>query len=44
MSRKEIHDWYWNMKDILIHNYNRLSEYSDEQYDDFIKLLKENDN
>ena len=44
MTRDDIHRWFWNMKDILIHNHNRLSEYSDEHYADFIKLLKENIN
>jgi hypothetical protein len=24
MSKEEIHDWYWSMKDILIHNHNHL--------------------
>jgi hypothetical protein len=24
MSKQEIHDWYWSMKDILIHNHNHL--------------------
>jgi len=44
MTRDEIHRWFWNMKDILIHNHNRLSEYSDEHCADFIELLKKNIN
>jgi len=24
MSKQEIHDWYWSLKDILIHNHNHL--------------------
>lgn len=32
MSKEEIHEWYWSMKDILIHNHNRLLEfYKDDQ-------------
>jgi len=24
MSKEELHNWYWGMKDILIHNHNHL--------------------
>jgi hypothetical protein len=24
MSKEQIHDWYWSMQDILVHNHNRL--------------------
>ena len=26
MSKEELHDWYWSMEDILIHNHNLLLE------------------
>lgn len=33
MSKDEIHAWYWQMKDILIHNHNLvLNFYKDDQY------------
>lgn len=39
MSKQEIHDWYWQMEDICIHNYNHLSRYYNiEQYG--IELFK----
>ena len=44
MTRDDIHKWFWNTKDILVHNHNRLSEYSDEHCADFIELLKKNIN
>jgi hypothetical protein len=27
MSKEEIHNWYWGMKDILMHNHNHLLEH-----------------
>tara|TARA_B100000029_G_scaffold469905_1_gene508251 strand:- start:3720 stop:5087 length:1368 start_codon:yes stop_codon:yes gene_type:complete len=33
MSPQEIHEWYWSMEDILIHNYNHF-------YENFIKDQK----
>jgi hypothetical protein len=24
MSKEEIHNWYWSMEEILIHNHNHL--------------------
>ena len=41
MSIDEMDKWFWDMEDILIHNYNRLTEYGYEHYDEFISLLKE---
>lgn len=39
MSIEEIHIWYWQMKDILIHNHNRvLNFYKDDRYT--INLVK----
>jgi hypothetical protein len=33
MSKEEIHDWYWNMKDILMHNHNHLLKfYKEDKY------------
>jgi hypothetical protein len=44
MSIDDMDKWFWGMEDILVHNYNRLTEYGYEHYDEFIKLLKENIN
>jgi len=41
MSIEDMDKWFWDMEDILIHNYNRLTEYGYEHYDEFIALLKE---
>jgi len=24
MSKEELHNWYWSMEDILIHNHNQI--------------------
>jgi len=33
MTPEEIHNWYWSMEDILIHNHNRMLEFcKDDQY------------
>ena len=41
MTKKELHDWYWNMEDILIHNQQHALElHRDEHLSlDFIKYL-----
>jgi hypothetical protein len=26
MSKEEIHNWYWSMEDILVHNHRHLME------------------
>ena len=44
MSIDDMDKWFWDMEDILVHNYNRLTEYGYEHYDDFIELLKKNIN
>ena len=41
MSIEDMDKWFWDMEDILIHNYNRLTEYGYEHYDEFIAILKE---
>ncbi len=41
MSIEELDDWYWNMKNILIHNFNRLKTYGKEENNKFINMLKE---
>ena len=30
MTKEEIHEWYWSMEDILIHNYKLFMEYAKE--------------
>jgi hypothetical protein len=44
MSIDDMDKWFWDMEDILVHNYNRLTEYGYEHYDEFIELLKKNIN
>lgn len=41
MSKEEIHNWYWGMEDILIHNRNRLMTLylTDEHSQNFIRFL-----
>jgi hypothetical protein len=41
MSIEELDDWYWNMRNILIHNFNRLKKYGKEENNKFINMLKE---
>jgi hypothetical protein len=28
MSKEELHNWYWSMEEILIHNHNALLNYN----------------
>ena len=30
MTKKEIHEWYWSMEDILVHNHKLFLEYAKE--------------
>ena len=41
MSKEEIHNWYWQMEDVLIHNHNRLMNLylTDENSQAFIEFL-----
>ena len=41
MSKEEIHNWYWQMEDVLIHNHNRLMNLylTDEHSQGFIEYL-----
>jgi hypothetical protein len=43
MSKEEIHNWYWSMKDILCHNHSHLLElYKNERHSlELIKYLEE---
>jgi hypothetical protein len=27
MTKDELHNWYWNMEDILLHNHNKMLEF-----------------
>ena len=40
MSKKEIHDWYWGMEDILVYNFHRLQEYAVEENNKLINIIK----
>lgn len=39
MSIDEIHEWYWNMKDILIYNYELFMEYAKHHSEYNLELL-----
>ncbi len=41
MSIEELDDWYWNMRNILIHNFNRLKIYGTDENNKFISMLTE---
>lgn len=43
MSKDEIHNWYWGMEDILIHNHNTLINYNSNKIfgEDLIKEMHE---
>jgi hypothetical protein len=42
MSKHEIHNWYWEMEDILLHNHRMLINfYKNDQFNhDFIRYLE----
>ena len=42
MSKQEVHDWYWSMEDILVHNFNLFKEYGKNHsdiYDNFAQNI-----
>jgi len=43
MSKEQLHDWYWSMEDILVHNREHLLTLykTDKTTEDFIKYLHE---
>ena len=41
MSIEEIDDWYWDMGNILIHNFKQLQKYGVGENQKFINLLKD---
>ena len=43
MTKQEIHDWYWQMEEILIHNHNTFMNFhKTDQYNlDLIKYLEQ---
>ena len=41
MSKQEVHDWYWSMEDILIHNFNLFMEYGKNREQNYKNLFKE---
>jgi len=40
MSKQEVHDWYWSMEDILIHNFNLFIEYGKNRQQNYKNLLE----
>jgi hypothetical protein len=43
MSKKQLHDWYWSMENILVHNRDHLLELykQDQKTKDMIAYLKD---
>jgi|TARA_R100000353_G_scaffold156852_1_gene115855 hypothetical protein len=41
MSKQEVHDWYWSMEDILVHNFNLFKDYGSNRYEQYVKMFKE---
>jgi hypothetical protein len=41
MSKQEVHDWYWSMEDILVHNFNLFMEYGKNREQNYKNLLEE---
>ena len=41
MSKQEVHDWYWSMEDILIHNFNLFMEYGKNREQNYKNLFEE---
>ena len=41
MSKQEVHDWYWSMEEILVHNFNLFMEYGKNRQQNYKKLIKE---
>ena len=41
MSKQEVHDWYWSMEDILVHNFNLFMEYGKNREQNYKNLFKE---
>jgi len=44
MSKEDLHKWYWEMEDILVHNYNLFMEYGKNNTDirgSFLYLLEQ---
>ncbi len=40
MSKQEVHDWYWSMEDILVHNFNLFMEYGKNREQNYKNLLE----
>ena len=41
MSKQEVHDWYWSMEDILIHNFNLFMKYGKNRQSYYNNLIGE---
>jgi len=41
MSKQEVHDWYWSMEDILVHNFNLFMEYGKNRQQNYKNLFEE---
>jgi hypothetical protein len=41
MSKQEIHDWYWSMEDILVHNHKLFLEIGKHKADQYKNMFKE---
>ena len=41
MSKQEIHDWYWSMEDILVHNHKLFLDIGEHKADQYKKMFKQ---
>ena len=41
MSKQEVHDWYWSMEDILVHNHKLFLEIGKHKADQYKNMFKE---
>ena len=41
MSKQEVHDWYWSMEDILVHNHKLFLDIGEHKADQYKKMFKQ---
>ena len=40
MSRKELDKWYWEMEDVLVHNFNHFPKFINSEYNNLQKMFE----
>lgn len=40
MSRKELDKWYWEMEDILVHNFDNFPKFINSEYNNLQKMFE----